>query len=156
MQAAAYNRIALLALLVAAFASYCDLPRLSLLSRADALQCARMGDNASRVQLTQRLQHALATQDAPLAQALQQELQETRDSLALTLGTPELQLSASPSIQSHRDQAADQPPVLASCSDIAGALAAEQTPPQANAPPDPIPESAIRLAHASRGPPARA
>lgn len=155
MKRTVHNHFAVALLLFAAVASYADLPRLSLLARTDALHAARQSDQATRQALAQRLSRAINHGDADRARELQQDIEDTRHSLTITLGTPELQPAYSPTLQPTRDAAAEQPPALAACAIPRSILAPDALPADAQAPPDPRPASAVHSATLVRGPPAR-
>lgn len=155
MKRTVHNHFAVALLMFAAVASYADLPRLSLLARTDALHAARHSDQATRQALAQRLSHALTAGDSDRARELQQDVQDTRHSLTITLGTPELQPAYSPTLQPTRDAAAEQPPAMAACATPRGLVAPDTLPADAQAPPDPRPDTVVLEAAPVRGPPAR-
>jgi hypothetical protein len=155
MKRTVHNHFAVALLLFAAVASYADLPRLSLLARTDALQAARQSDHATRQALAQRLSHALSQGDMDRAQELQHDVEETRHSLKITLGTPELQPAYCPTLQPTRDAPADQPPAIAACATPRSLVAPDAMPADAQAPPDPRPDTIVHAATPVRGPPAR-
>ncbi len=157
MPARRHNPLVVAALLLAALACYADVPRMRLAaSLGDTLHAARALDTMSRIRLA-----AAVEQPGGGSPTLQQQLDDSRRSLALVASTPQMVAAAAPALQYH-------PPTLAPDTprdgDVAGfsvpalpgaVLWLDLPPPRSSAyaSPTPLSRDVVASLPCARGPP---